>query len=139
MAEIVHFPPKVPDTVVWRCSCGCISFELRANGDAVCVQCEHPIMGADGTWREKLPAPVLPFDPVADTDVTITDLNSSGAALRRVLGKASPDTTAMVILLQQDGAVTTWGEGIGGDAQAEWFDRRIQTAKQMLMNSGREG
>ena len=45
---------------------------------------------------------------------------------------SEPGTTAMLIVIQQDGAVTTWGETIDGEAQSEWFDRRIATAKQML-------
>ena len=132
VADIVAFERRPPDTVVWRCNCGCISFELRANGDAVCVQCQHTVIGADGAWREKLPDVVRPVDPVGDDDVTITDLNSSAAALRRSLGKANADETAVLIIIQQDGAVTTWGSAIEDQAQSEWFDRRVETAKQML-------
>lgn len=132
MADVLRFERKAPETVVWRCNCGCISFELRANGDAVCVQCQQPVTGADGSWRDNLPTPELPVEPVDGKDVTITDLNSSSAALRRTLDRANSETTAILIVIKQDGAVTVWGESIGGDAQSEWFDRRIQTAKEML-------
>lgn len=132
VADIVQFLPKVPDNVVWRCNCGCISFELRADGNAVCAQCLKPVTGMDGSWREKLPELLKPVEPADAKDVTITDLNSSAAALRRVLGRADPERTAMLIIIQQDGAVTSWGESIEGEARAEWFDRRVQTAKQML-------
>lgn len=132
MGDVVSLAPKVPDNVVWRCNCGCISFELRADGDAVCVHCEHPVAGIDGVWREKLPEPVAPIEAVGDHDLTVTDFNSSAPALRRALGRADADKTAMVIVIQQDGTVTTWGDTIEGEAQEAWFDRRVETAKTML-------
>lgn len=138
VADIVQFAPKAPDELVWRCSCGCISFELRADGGAVCVQCEAEVVGADGSWRRKLPDPVMPVEPLGDAGVTITDLNSSAAALRRIISRIDADTTALVIVIQQDGTVSTWGESIEGEAQSAWFDRRLDTAKQMMVKEGRD-
>lgn len=138
VADIVQFAPKAPEELVWRCSCGCISFELRADGDAICVQCETAVTGADGSWRAKLPEPVTPVEPLGDGDVTITDLNSSGAALRRIINRIDADKTALVIVIQQDGTVSTWGESIEGEAQSAWFDRRLDTVKQMMVKEGRD-
>lgn len=132
MADVLAFPGGPQNPMVWRCNCGCISFELRADGDAICCQCETPVVGLDGEWREKLPMPPVQPEPLDDMDVTITDLVSSGAALRRTLGKANEDSTALVIVIQQDGGITTWGKDLDGQHELDWFDRRIATAKQML-------
>jgi hypothetical protein len=132
MADIVAFPRPDDERVIWRCNCGCISFELRGNGDAVCLQCGVSVTGDVGDWRSQLPAaPDRPKEVEIDT-VKVTDLNSSAAALRRVLGKADADRTAAVILLHHDGGVTTWGV-LETEEQADWFDRRIATAKAMLV------
>ena len=85
MGDIVTLPTREAENIVWRCNCGCISFELRPDGDAVCVQCEHPVSGMDGAWRQKLPDQPAKPEPVGAGDVTVTDLNSSGAALRRAI------------------------------------------------------
>lgn len=135
MADVLAFPRIDEDRVIWRCNCGCISFELRGDGGAACVQCGSLVDGADGDWRAQLPdVPVTPKE--MDTDsVKVTDLNGSPQALARALSKANVDETSAVLILQNDGAVTVWG-AIETDEQSEWFDRRVAVAKDMLTKKG---
>jgi hypothetical protein len=132
MAEVVAFPKRDQDKVVWRCNCGCMSFTLRADGEAECAHCGGLVTGDCGDWRAALPVPPLsPPEPSAG-DLTVAEMETSAASLRRALRHADADTTAMVIIVQRDGGVSTWGANIETAEQAEWFDRRAETAKKML-------
>ena len=136
MADIVAFPSAVTEqddtSTVWTCRCGCMSFWARADGELQCCQCDGVVSGADfGAWRKHLPA--VPAEPgqTSDDNVIVTDLNSSPAALQRVLGKAGPSTVA-VIVLQEDGTLTAWG-GVDAGDQEKWLKRMLRRARKMLM------
>lgn len=133
MAEVVvAFPKRDQDKVVWRCNCGCMSFLARADGELECCHCQMVVTGDIGEWRSRLPQTPDKTEEPDSGDQTVTDLGSSSAALRRALDKADADNTAAVIVLQKDGAITAWGDVEPGE-QAEWLDRRIADARQLLV------
>lgn len=129
--------PKEPEQLIWICAhCGCKTFKLYSDGMTECASCEHQGEDpADGEWRRRLaPLPTTPppaEDPKA-LSLAITSMESSAAALQRTLRKADADRTALVILMHNDGGVSTWGEVVGPEQEA-WFDRRIAEARQMLI------
>jgi hypothetical protein len=131
MAEVIAFPARNEDKIVWRCGCGCISFFLLADGGAECCRCGCVQSGEDGSWRERLPETPQRVEMQPPDDITVTDLNSSAAGLRRTLERAQIGATAIVVIIQDDGGVSTWG-AIENVEQSDWFDRRIETAKRML-------
>jgi hypothetical protein len=132
MADVLAFPPRDQDKVVWRCNCGCLSFALRDDGEAECAQCGDVVTGQQGEWRSKLPDVESKPQELGAGDVTVTDLNSSPASMRRTLGRADPHATAAVIIIQAGGEVSTWGVDIETQEQSAWFDRRVEVAKSML-------
>lgn len=132
MAEIINFPPGDGSDLFWRCASGRISFRLKGDGLAECCQCGDVVRGPGGTWRQDLPAPPVTAPAAgSDTLVRVTSLLSSAAALRRTLGRATTHRTAVVVVMQNDGGVSTWGD-LATNEEADWFDRRVATAKQML-------
>lgn len=134
MGNVIDFQPAFKDSdYVWRCDCGCLSFTLRADFVAVCLHCDAIAESEQGSWRTELPAPTGLVEPSEPGDFRITELGSSGAALKRTLGRANSEETAFVIVVQSDGAVSTWGETLDSIEHREWFDRRIAQARQMLM------
>lgn len=129
---VLAFPPRPPEgKIVWRCSCGCLSFTLLARGEAVCQMCGALARGPVGDWRKELPEPSGDVPPPGLGDRTVTKLDSSYAALRRTLNKASADRTAAVIVLQDNGDVGTWGR-MDTDEESAWLDHRLAVAREML-------
>lgn len=136
MTNVISLPPRNQDKVVWRCGCGCITHFLRADGEMECAQCGVLAEGDTGEWRVNLPdTPAKPRETETG-DVKVTDLNSSDAAIRRVLKNADTSTMVALVVLHDDGALSVWGEDLDTDERRDWFDRRIADAKAMLTPKG---
>ncbi|CAN0653111.1 conserved protein of unknown function [Nitratireductor aquimarinus] len=136
MSNIVSFPSRDQDQVVWRCNCGCLTNFLRADGGLECAQCGELASADYGEWRKRFPdTPASPKEQGAG-DIKVTDLNSPKQAVKRALLNADCDTLAALVLLHSDGAMTVWGEHLDTDERAEWFDRRMADAKALLTPKG---
>lgn len=134
MADIIGFTPKPKDSdYIWRCECGCLSFTLKADMTAECQNCGAIPYDENGSWRGQLPEPDLSAPDCEPDDFRVTDMSTSGAALNRTLGRASAETTAFVIVAQNDGALSVWGEPIKTDDERGWFDRRLTQARKLLV------
>lgn len=131
MGEVVHLGRRDADKIVWTCRCGCMTHYLRADDVVECAQCERVQTYASGEWRLNLPAVPLEVPETEDGQFKVTDLNHSGAAMRRTLDRANADDTAFVVILQKDGRVSCWGS-IETKEQSDWFDRQVADAKRML-------
>lgn len=125
-------PPVDNDRVVWRCNCGCLTFFVRADQEIECAQC-GTISADAGSWRARSPEePVGEVGEVEPDDVTVTDLGDPAHAIRRVLKKVEPDNVAALIVINNDGSLSTWGE-TDGKAQAGWMRRRVASALKLIV------
>lgn len=133
IAKVIDFPnPEERDQLIWQCGCGCYSFWLREDGAGECFNCGALAEDGAGGWR--VPAPPAPGEPTPSTTEggsSIVSFAFKGAALRRVLSRASEGDTAAIIVVQNDGAVHTWGEI--GPEQGEWFAGRINIALEVIL------
>lgn len=132
MSNVVFFPPRQPETVVWRCECGCITHFVRGDDQIECAKCGAVADGDSGSWRRNLPDVPVSAPETQDGDVKITDLNSPEAAFKRTLRKADPDKAFALIVVNRDGSLTVWGGDLETEAQRAWFDRKMAEAKALL-------
>ena len=131
MTNIVDFPKPDSEDVVWQCGCGCLSFWLREDGELQCVQCDAIVQADVGDWRVRLPELPEIIEETRPNAVKVTDLNESSAALSRVLSHADVDHTAIVLVIQKDGGLSTWGS-IKTLEEADWMARRLEQAANMV-------
>lgn len=140
--NVVNFPPRGPkegdEKVVWACLCGCISFELHADGTTECCGCGNVSAGPpDAAWRRLKPK--TPADPpeMEVPERSVARFNTGSGALRKVMAKMNVEETAFVIVAQREGPVSTWNgeEYITGDA-VWWLDEKLTLARSMLLPEG---
>lgn len=125
-------PTGVNDRVVWRCNCGCLTFFVRADQEIECAQCKT-ISADAGSWRARSPEePLGAVEEVEADDVIVTDLGDPFHAIRRVLKKVDPDNVAALIVINNDGSLSTWGAA-DGKAQAGWMRRRVSSALKLIV------
>ncbi len=133
MADIIGFTPKPKDSeYIWRCECGCLSWTLIGDGSAQCMQCKAAPSNINGSWRKPLPDP-SPSDGHAEPkDVELVDMATSGANLSRTLSRATVEETAVVMVFQSHGGISTWG-CVEGQEQIDWLDGRIASARKLVV------
>lgn len=130
MSNVVSFGKREP--LVWCCaSCGCSTFKLYEGGITECASCE--LRGSDnGEWINELPEPEGPAKEMLQDSKVISFGNASpSAALRAMLQRVDPDALVALIAIETNGRVRTWG-GIDTQDRAEWLDRRLAEARELL-------
>lgn len=143
MANVLNFPTKAPKRepgtrVVFVCSCGNCSFYVSEENELYCTKCDTPIFSPEIDndaigWRLKKDYDVPKEVPELEGGSTVvSELLTSEAAIRSVLRRADKELTAHVIIIQNSGGVHTWGEDVDTQERKEWFERRIQDARNML-------
>jgi hypothetical protein len=135
VSNIVPFGRKREDDgsrTLWICSCGCSSFQLRADGWAECARCEAVQNGvSQGEWFERLRCVPDEVEPQPDNSEKIVRFNTSEAALAHVLSRATPSVAAFVIVLHRDGSISCWGDEIEDEKDRAWFDARVAEAAEL--------
>lgn len=131
MGEIVGLPVRKPEQIVWVCACGCRTFELHADGTAMCANCER-VASPGSDWYRELPPPVAEPREVDPDARAVVAMNSSDSALGRIVRKMNEDTTSVVIVIHDDGALNTWSRGIDTPEQLDWLDRRLAAARKLV-------
>jgi hypothetical protein len=132
MGQVVGFPSQDEPDMIWRCDCGCTTFQAHDSGFLECAHCSLMHEGIGGKWRAFLPDVPSKVVEGEAGDFKVTQIGVSASALKRVTRQADPEDTAALILLQKDGKVSTWGGDFDTLEQAEWFERRIADARSML-------
>lgn len=131
MSNVVGFGKPPSEPLIWVCaSCGCSTFRLYSSGATECASCGQ--VGADhGDWFRELPEPE--GDPKEATPETkVVSFNGSpAAALRTMMRRINPDEMVALIAIMENGRVRTWG-GIDSRERAEWLDRRLADARDLL-------
>lgn len=132
MSNIVRFEKPETEPLIWRCDCGCITHLAHEDGTLECAQCGAPGAGSGGEWRRHMPEPAAEPKETEDGDLTVTSLDTSEMALKRVLKTADPETLAALIAIHQTGRVSCWGHDFDTLEQAEWLERRFDDVRRML-------
>lgn len=136
MTEIVNFPAKEkqPEPLIWVCECGCSTFELCNDGTGRCALCNSVIGDeAEGGWL--VPA----TDKEWEGDDPVRDVSGNGEPdfARRVTSKrVLEDDVVLVVVVKQDGTVSTWTD-IETDEQRAWAKRQLDRVPGIL-KTGRE-
>ena len=129
-------PAEEPKNIIWVCRCGNTTFELRPGYIATCAHCDVEVVSPDeeglGAWKLGK-EPEVPADPPQDElGHTVVDFNDNAATKRQVARYIEQTDTAFIIIAAQSGELKTYGSVIG-EAQAEWFENRIERARSLLV------
>lgn len=129
---VVEFRKKEPEHLVYRCNCGCLTHYHHADGNVECAGCGAYASITDGGWR--LNTPPTPSDPQASdgSDTKVVDLGQSSSAISRVAGKANPDATAAIIVIQLDSLVSVWCHADIGAEEEGWMRLRFDDAMDLM-------
>ena len=134
MADIVPFPaagevtPEVtPSPQIWVCNCGCSSFQLFNDDTVPCALCGA--QSPHGGWTPAADSPTWE-GPAPTTEISTND-NSVDFARKRVLNRANEDGTLAIVVLQEDGTISTWSR-VKGEEQLAWLEERLERAADMI-------
>lgn len=137
MGDVVSLKQEQPVGVFVCAVCKCESFTFRTNHVITCCGCDKAmsIEIFDGKW-------------VSDTEELDDD---SGRFAVRVVNNPTPefvlrralmqlDKIVHVIVLREDGGLTTWGNIDKGDHDRKaWLMRRLREAVNLITGRGKHG
>lgn len=135
-AETVEAPTPLKD-IIFKCGCGCITFEIRADQVFECAACGE-IFTEDGHWV----VPYLKNAGIAEkSDGTDTftvahsdNKESSEFSKRLIERKTQQEDTNWVMCGQKDGSVAAWiGVPKPTDEQLAWFKARAEVGVKLLL------
>lgn len=137
--NVVQFAKPEPERLIWACACGCTTHYHHASGDVECAACEAISTSVSGEWREHFPeAPEEP-KPCDASSFKITNIGSPEVALKRFTKQLSVDDTAVAILIDNEGGLSTWiGDYMTPERQL-WARERIADATERLMREAAKG
>jgi len=130
---VINFPAVEktdPRRVIWICNCGCTTFYLHPENDAECAGCGEFITDPDVSGWKNVDEPPVPDEPERPETVRVlVDWNDPSINMKRILDQAVFGTSAVVIVIQQDGNYHTWA---ARDVEANWLAERIERASLLL-------
>ena len=137
MAEIVDLgsrrSPEPGALAYWRCGCGCMTYFLRSDGLTECANCLE-IDSAEGFWR--LPSKTIPPRPETDEEgpsTNVVNMETPEAALTHLLDWIDLGQISAVVVLENSGAVRTWGPDLITRELRGWLRRQLETARKQLV------
>jgi uncharacterized Zn finger protein (UPF0148 family) len=120
-----------PDPRIWVCGCGCSTFMLREDGEAVCAHCETEVGEDGGAWLAKI-AHADERDPEAAAPFEDVQGNGSPEFCRaRMARVATDDDVTAIVVVKQDGRIHAWSEA-ETRAQLDWVTERLEQAKGLI-------
>lgn len=136
--SVVQFPGDEPVSF-WRCNCGCMTSFARSDGN---LECANSDCGAvhenDGQWR--IPARSKgKTREEKDKDTTIVDFNHPKHAKYRMKDIAEDETVLAIVIVREDGRVSTWGIDFQTDEQKTWIRENMDCAADELCKGGSAG
>lgn len=119
MGDVVNLPVK--QVLYWHCSCGCITFLVRDDGQFECSHCEEIL---DENEVEKC----------SPTEGKIfAQQGMPEDFTKRQFAKAIvEDDIAAVILLYESGKIRTWGERFADRDHRDWLTHQLDLAERTL-------
>jgi hypothetical protein len=135
---VISFPKPDPKNIIWVCQCGNTTFQLKPGMIAVCAHCKNEIVsGTDeqiGAWMAEFEPPVPEKVPEEPLGHTVVDFNDNQHTLKNVTKWIlEREGIGFIIGVDNTGEIKTYGS-IGGEAQTEWFERRVERARSMLFD-----
>lgn len=132
-AEIVNLPRRDEGSMVWVCNCGCTTHYHRADGEVSCGACEAIVTALRGDWRKRLPPLPVEVPDMADEHFKTVDLGGADAFLRRQIKGGLIGEMRAIVILMDDGAITTWRDAMDTDARAAWLRRKLARAARIML------
>ena len=132
MSEIVNFPTKKSEPLIWVCECGCCSFELMSDQSVMCALCRKPASDAGGWIAPETGATWEGDDPIRD----VSGNGSEEFAKRVAINRASDKGVCLITVMKEDGTISCWSN-LETPEQREWADRQLKRVKPIL-DTGRE-
>lgn len=126
--DVVEFVKREP--MWWRCNCGCLTFYVRDDGELECAICET-VQDSDGSWRR--PPKDAPMDDGEGDDISTKVHADPAFNFRRFVDRAMAQEFNFLIGIKNNGEVSTVGELLKTRAHRGWIRRRLERARQMLV------
>jgi len=131
---------------IWRCNCGCTTFELGEWGVITCASCEKENTTPEHEgWRESFPPAPYEAPKLDDKDTKITTMETSTSSLQRVINELQKelDTNGteqlnQLIRIWNNGVVSVWGPDVEGKARTAWMRKRLNDAARVMFKKGKE-
>lgn len=135
--NVLNFPKKDPERLVWTCQCGCTSHHAHLDSSLECASCGTMAAADQGEWRQRLPAPPEEAKPMDAGAFKVTGIGGAEGFLRRQ-AKDTSDIIAAIIL-NTDGSASTWATGFEGEERRAWLDRQLERARVQLLPKVQHG
>lgn len=132
--NVVEFVPK-DELGYWLCNCGCQTHYVRTDGEVECANCGNLASGPVAGGYLKVPeGEFLSEKPDEVQNVVILD--SAEASIKRVLRRQSSDNIRALVVLWEDGLISTWGRDLTETrAQRGWVRRGLECARKTLVGN----
>lgn len=131
--SVVKFEKPKPETMIWVCVCGCASFELHANGDAVCRGCQLPTSDQDGLWWDTIKTQ----NAETETGPSFFD-SGNGDNFAEHLAKRNVKDAEWLIWGKTSGQVTAWSRDYFETPEhEEWFRSRAAIGVDLIMKESK--
>lgn len=131
--NVVPLRREIEPDMVWVCICGCSTHYAHLDSTLECAACGLRSADDGGEWRRGLPETGGAQESGPNEPTIVVQMNDTIQALNRVLGKASADDTAAVIVIKENGSVHVWGRMADSREHRGWINRRLATAKLLLI------
>lgn len=135
--SVINFPRKAanseepgPERIIWTCNCGCATFYIHPDDNAECAGCGKFISDPEATaWKNIDPVPVPEEPERPETVRVMIDWDSPEINLKKTQSNIAHGTTAVVVVIQQDGDFHTW---VGANIDKDWLTERMNRAAMMM-------
>ena len=130
---VIEFPQQEPELGYWLCNCGCQTHYVRTDGEIECAHCGALASGDVGGGWIDLPPPEKMIEDFSGERHHIVALDGPDAAIRRMMKRNPAENASAVIVLWDDGMISTWGQPFGTRDRRGWLRRGLESARKALL------
>lgn len=131
MGEVVEFQPE--ELGYWLCNCGCQTHYVRTDGEVECAHCGIIASGATAGGYLKVPEGEMLAEKPAEVNHVVI-LDSAETAIKRVLKRQEPGNMRALVVLWDDGKISTWCKELAETRQQRgWLRRGLECARKALV------
>lgn len=133
MDNIVPFEKK--PLRYWKCPCGCFTFFVQSTGVLECANCSSFI--ETGEWKKPPEFTGDTHDEPEDdgTGKKIVEMDTSSAALKKIMNEVDEETTAFVVVASWNGWIRAWGVE---RLNKKWTREMWKVAKDILLGKTKQ-
>lgn len=122
-----------PEPMFFVCNCGCSSFFLRDDGEAICTSCDCVMNGVGQGWYDRVTS-MLPR-PANLPPVEYSNVGSIAQAM--TAKRAGEADVALIVVAKSGGGLHVFSDLLhsegGTQEQLDWLFRRLDQAKEMIV------